>query len=247
MALRTILVEDEPASLVRLRRLLEPHQADVLIVAEATTGSAAVETIGEFEPDLVFLDVSLPGFDGFEVLSALSAPPTVIFTTAHDEHAVRAFRANAADYLLKPIDPEQLATAVEKVAALKRQSPPQDWNDLLSALRANRDRGLKRIACRLGDSTIFVKVEEIQYFRADQGYTMVKCGSKELLIDTPLIELEGRLDPGDFVRIHRNTLVNMNHVNSLRRLLDGRMKIVLKDGNELASSRRYADNLRGFS
>jgi two-component system, LytTR family, response regulator len=247
MVLRAIVVEDEQASRDRLRRLLEPHVDTVIVVAEADNGVAAVEMIREHEPDLVLLDVSLPGLDGFEVLKALSDPPAVVFTTAYDEYAVRAFRANAVDYLLKPIEPEQLASAVAKVAALKPVRAPSGWQEVLAALRSTRERELKRIACRIGDSTVFVRVDEVEYFRADQGYTVVKSGSKELLIDTPLVELEERLDPADFVRVHRNTLVNMNYVASLRRLLDGRVKIVLKDGSEIASSRRYAENLRNWS
>ncbi len=247
MALRTVLVEDEPASRDRLRRLLAQHAPEVAIVAEADNGPAAVEIIREYEPDLVLLDVSLPGLDGFEVLGALSTRPAVIFTTAHDEHAVRAFRASAVDYLLKPIDAEQLASALAKVTTRESKKPPQGWTELLNALRTNRDRELKRVACRVGDSTVFVPLEEVQYFRADQGYTLVKSGAKELLIDTPLADLETRLNSTDFLRVHRNTLVNMNQVSSLRRLPDGRMKIVLKDGSELSSSRRYADNLRNWS
>ena len=245
--LRTVLVEDEPASRDRLRRLLDRHGGELKLVAEAEDGASAVEVIREYEPDLVLLDISLPGMDGFEVLGAVSCRPAVVFTTAHDEYAARAFRANAVDYLLKPVDPEQLAAAIGKVLSLRSSALPKDWAAVVAALRNVRERELKRIPCRVGDSTVFVQVEEIQYFRADQGYTVIKCGAKELLIDTPLSELEGRLDANDFVRVHRNTLVNMNHVSCLRRQLDGRIKIILKDGDELSSSRRYADNLRNWS
>jgi two-component system LytT family response regulator len=113
-------------------------------------------------------------------------------------------------------------------------------------MRALSDRGTRRIACRVGNSTSFVTTEEVQYFRADQGYTLVKAVGRELLVDTPLVELETRLDPADFVRIHRNTLVNLNHVASLKRLDGGGMTITLKDGTELSSSRRYAENLRNL-
>ena len=248
MVLRTVLVEDEAASCDRLKRLLAEHDNEISIVAEADNGPAAVEIIREYAPDLVLLDVSLPGLDGFEVLAALTTKPAIVFTTAHDEYAVRAFRASATDYLLKPIDPEHLAAAIAKVVAQRSSKAPQSFDELLNALRGGtRERELKRVACRVGDSTVFVPLEDVQYFRADHGYTMVKSGSQELLIDTPLADLEGRLNSTDFLRIHRNTLVNMNQVSSLRRLPDGRMKIVLRDGSELSSSRRYADNLRNWS
>ncbi|HVJ17958.1 MAG TPA: LytTR family DNA-binding domain-containing protein [Polyangiaceae bacterium] len=247
MVLRTVLVEDEQASRDLMKRLLTKHKDTVVVVAEADNGPAAVETIREHEPDLVLLDVSLPGLDGFEVLAALTTKPAIVFTTGYDAYAVRAFRASATDYLLKPVDAEQLAAAIAKVLAQHSARAPHNFTELLSALRTGRERELKRVACRVGDSTVFVALEDVQYFRADHGYTMVKSGTQELLIDTPLADLESRLNPTDFLRVHRNTLVNMNQVSSLRRLPDGRMKIVLKDGSELSSSRRFADSLRNWS
>lgn len=243
--LRALIVEDEPSSRDRLRRLLAVHADEVVVVAEADNGPEAVRLIDAHEPSVVFLDVSLPGLDGFEVLRAVKRPPAVIFTTAHDEFAVRAFRANAVDYLLKPIEPDQLATALGKVARTPAVTG-EPWSEVLSALKNIGDRRPRRIACRVGDSTIFVATDDVQYFMADQGYTVVKTASKELLVDTPLMELENRLDPSDFVRIHRSTLVNLNHVTSLKRSPAGRVKVVLKDGTELSSSRRYADNLRSL-
>jgi two-component system, LytTR family, response regulator len=244
MALRTVVVEDEVGSRDRLRRLLARHTAEVVVVAEAETGPLAVQTINEQEPDLVLLDVSLPGFGGFDVLAQLAVEPAVIFTTAHDEYAVRAFRANAADYLLKPIDPDHLAAAIAKVARLRAPPRQAGWADVMAAIRDARSQELRRIACRVGDATIFVGLDEIQYFRADTGYTLVKTNDQEYLVDTPLTDLEGRLDARDFVRIHRNALVNLNFVGALRRSGDGRLRVVLKDGSELLSSRRYAENLR---
>lgn len=240
--LRAIIIEDEAASRDRLRRLLLKHADRLLVVAEAENGPEGVRAIDAYEPDLVFLDVSLPGCDGFEVMKSVRSAPAVIFTTAHDEYAVRAFRASVVDYLLKPIDEDHLATAVAKVGALK--GSPQQWADVLSALRGLAQPKSRRIACRIGDSTFFVALETVQYFRADQGYTLVRTEAKEFLVDTPLVELENRLDPGEFVRIHRSTLVNMNQVASLKRSDDGRVTVVLKDGTELSSSRRYSDNLR---
>jgi DNA-binding LytR/AlgR family response regulator len=243
MALRVVLVEDEPASRDRLRRLLKQHEATVSIVAEADNGPAAVEVIRQHEPDLVLLDISLPGMDGFEVLKALPEPPSVIFTTAFDAHAVQAFRANALDYLLKPIEAEQLAIALAR--ATRARATPEPAPSQASPTAA-KHKPMRRVACRVGDSTFFVNIDDVHYFRADHGYTLVKTELKELLIETPLIELEARLDQAEFVRIHRNTLVNMKHVSSLKRLLDGRIQVVLQSGEELPSSRRYADNLRNL-
>jgi two-component system LytT family response regulator len=247
MVLRSVIVEDESSSRDRLRRLLRNHEDVAVVVGEADSGPEAVRVIHQHEPDLVFLDVSLPGFDGFEVLTATEPAPSVIFTTAHDEHAVRAFRASAIDYLLKPIVPEELASALAKAVSIHSTRRSNQWDEVISAIRAARQQGLRRIACRVGDSTIFVTMDEVLYFRAELGYTTVKTATRELLIDTPLVELENRLDPSDFVRIHRNTLVNMSHVASLKRGLDGRLRVVLKNGCELESSRRYADNVRRWA
>jgi two-component system LytT family response regulator len=244
--LTTVLVEDEASSRDRLRRLLEVHGERVTVVGEAEDGPAAVQLINAKEPDLVLLDVSLPGFGGFEVIAQLTTDPTVIFTTAHDEYAVRAFRANAVDYLLKPIVPEELATAIEKAISARSPRKNSEWQEILAALRSGRGRELRRVGCRVGDTTVFVSVDEILYFRADTGYTLVKTADAEHLVDTPLAELDSRLDQRDFVRIHRNTLVNLNYVASVRRSGDGRLRVVLKDGSELLSSRRYAENLRAL-
>jgi two-component system, LytTR family, response regulator len=247
MLMRAVIVEDEQASRERLRRLMRRHEDRVLVVGEADSGPSAVEAVKRHEPDLLLLDVSLPGFDGFELLKNLSEPPAVIFTTAHDEYAVRAFRASAVDYLLKPIDEEQLAAALVKASNAASPQASRQWEQVLAMFRSLQERECRRVACRVGDATIFVPVEDIQFFRADEGYTLVKTSAKELLIDTPLVELEARLNPPDFVRIHRGTLVNMRHVASFKRTLDGRLKVALTDGTELPTSRRYAENLRNLT
>ncbi len=247
MALRTIIVEDEAASRERLRRLLEAHAGTLQVIAEADNGPEAVRLIAAEEPDLVFLDVSLPGFDGFEVLKAGNHGAAVIFTTAFDKYAVQAIRASAVDYLLKPIEPQELAAAVARVSQAQQRGPAPPLDQMLSVLRSSRQIGPRRLACRVGDSTFFVTLDEVLLFRAEQGYTTVRTSSREYLIDTPLVELENRLDPEDFVRIHRNSIVNMQHVASLKRLTDGRIKVILDEGSEIESSRRYSDNLRRWS
>jgi two-component system LytT family response regulator len=227
--LRALIVEDEPGSRDRLRRLLAKH-TQIEIVGEADSGPRALEVIAEARPDLVFLDVSLPGFDGFALLDEIDVAIKVVFTTASADHAVRAFDAGAVHYLLKPIDPVQLEDAVARAQASELESS------------ATTPPPLKRILCRDRDTTHVLHVDEILYMKADQGYTLVRTDPKEYLTSDSLGSLE-RIVGNTFARIHRNALVNIRQVKSLRHL-DGDVVVVLRTGIELAVSRRHAQVLR---
>ena len=244
---RSVLVENEEHSLARLRRLLQDFSHDVEIVGEAIDGPAAIELIQSLRPDLVFLDIDLPGLNGFEVLAALTEQPTVIFTTAFNQHALDAFRTHAIDYLLKPIDNEAMGRALEKLQAMRGHSAllSRAVDQLVSQLRPNH---LTRLPCRIGDRTVLVKIGEVHYFQSDNKYTSVHTAAREYLIDTPLVELERRLCPEDFIRIHRSTIVNVTWIAEIRRWFDGKLKVVLNDTNstELVASRMYADRLRNL-
>jgi two-component system, LytTR family, response regulator len=245
MKYRCALVEDEERSLSRLKRLLAACPADVEVVGEAADGPSAVELIRRVRPDLVFLDIDLPGFNGFQVLERLDLQPAVIFTTAHNEHALQAFSAYAVDYLLKPIDASSIARALAKLRAMGFNHA-QFSLALERLLETSGGRYLERISCKLGDRTVLVKAGEVLYARADNKYTALHTATNEYLIDTPLVELEDRLNPKDFVRIHRSTIVNVAWIAELRRTFDGKMTVVLRDANatQLVASRSYADNLR---
>jgi DNA-binding LytR/AlgR family response regulator len=229
--LRALIIEDEPSSRDRLRRLLKRHADEVEIVAEADSGPLALEQVKTARPDLIFLDVSLPGFDGFDVLAKIDPSLKVIFTTASHEHAVRAFGAGAVHYLLKPIDPAQLQ---EALARIQRSEPRTSADPTRS--------GLSRILCRDRDTTHVVRVEEVLFLKADQGYTLVRTSAGEYLTADALAWLEQQIGPY-FVRIHRNAVVNIDQVCSLKHL-DGEMIVVLSNGMELPVSRRHAQALR---
>lgn len=244
---RSVIVENEEHSRTRLRRLLSEFEREVEIVGEAADGPSAVETVRANRPDLLFLDIDLPGFSGFQVLEQLDYQPAVIFTTAFNEHALRAFNSFAIDYLLKPIDAEALARGLGKLRAMGFNH--MQFSRALEQLVENSgNRYLTRVSCRIGDRTVLVKIGEVLYFQADHKYTSVQVASGEYLIDVPLIELEQRLNPRDFVRIHRSTLVNVAWISEIRRSYDGRMRVVLCDSKntELVASRSYADNLRSL-
>lgn len=229
--LRALIVEDEPGSRQRLRRLLGKHASDVEIVGEADSGPRALEVINSVRPDVVFLDVSLPGFDGFALLDEIEDSVKIVFTTASQEHAVRAFDAGAIHYLLKPIDPAQLLEALVRV---QKPEPPMT-TDLSRA-------GLSRLLCRDRDTTYVLRTDEVLFMKADQGYTLVRTDSKEYLTAESLGALEQQLGRS-FVRVHRSALVNLTQVSSLRHL-DGDMIVVLRNGTELPVSRRHAQGLR---
>lgn len=246
MKCRAVLVEDEELSLSRLRRLLASYPGQVEVVGEATTGPAAVELIRQLAPDVVFLDIDLPGLGGFQVLEQLERQPAVIFTTAFNQHALDAFKAYAVDYLLKPIDIDAVGKALQKLAAMGFHR--DRLSETIERLLPPSDRYLTRLPCRVGDRTVLLRVDDISYFQSDNKYTSVFTAERDFLIDTPLVDLERKLDPREFIRIHRATLVNLAWIDELRRSDDGRFRVLLKDPKrtELRSSRMYSDNLRNL-
>ncbi len=222
--LTAILVEDEQASRERLKRLLARHD-HVELLAEAEQGEQAVELTNRLRPDVLFLDVSLPGVDGFEVVEQIPSQTRVIFTTAHEEYAVRAFRANAVDYLLKPIDPLHLESALARVT---------------EALATRGD--IVRLLCRDRDRTHVVDVTDVLFLRAEDGYTHVQTRNSYHLTGEPLALFEKQL-ASSFVRVHRNTLVNVKHVLQLKHN-DGELIAVLSSDHEVAVSRRHSQEFR---
>lgn len=234
--LRTLIVDDEPPARERLRRLLDGIQ-DVAVVGEAANGRDALELCARLQPDVVLLDIRMPGMDGIEAarhLNALDEPPAVIFTTAYDEYALEAFETQAVGYLLKPVRLEKLARAVRHAA---RIAGPQL---LRLAEQSQLGRRRSQICARLGEQLRLIPVDDVLYFSADQKYvTVVHRGGSDL-IDESLRALAGEFAP-DFVRIHRNSLVAMRHVRAVERGPEGHYLVLFKDCDEtLPVSRRHA-------
>jgi DNA-binding LytR/AlgR family response regulator len=225
--LTALVVEDEQPSRDRLRRLLGKHPTRIEVIGEAESGVQAVELALELKPDVLFLDVNLPGFDGFDVLHQVPSQSCVIFTTAHEEHARRAFRANALDYLLKPIDPQQLEEALGRV-------------EQAVAARASGD--MVRLLCRDRDKTFVVEARDVLFLQAEGGYTHVQTQQKYYLTNESLAVFEKQLS-SSFVRVHRNTLVNLKHVTALRHN-DGEMMAILAGEHEVPVSRRHSQEFR---
>lgn len=234
MKLRAYLVDDEPLALARLRRLLE-HSERVEVIGSSTTPEEAVIALTADPPDVCFLDIQMPRLSGFDVLAKLSRQPIVIFTTAYDRYALQAFGVNSVDYLLKPVDPESLERALKKVETLRNSDQPSqaDLQSLLmqltESLRETRPAYLDRIASRLGDRIWFLDLHGVTHFYAEDKLTYAASEGKAYCVDHSITDLEKKLDPKDFVRIHRSTVVNLAWIKEVSSLPGGSLNVRLKD------------------
>lgn len=242
--LRVLVVDDEAPARRKVLRLLR-EETGVEVAGEADSGEAAIAAIKKHQPDLVFLDVQMPGVNGFGVIEALStekAPlPQVIFITAHDRFALRAFEVHAFDYLLKPVAGERFREALRRA----RMQQEKSGNGLEARLRTmidqlQRERMLpERILVQEESRAIFVPVKEISWVEADRNYALLHCGKKTHTVRSTLDALETTLDPKLFVRINRGTLVRLDAIRELLPWFHGEYKVVLHDSTELRWSRRY--------
>ena len=246
--IRAVIVDDEPLPRERIATLLEAHP-EVEIVAECGDGAEAVRVIAESRPDLLFLDIQMPELDGFEVLEALESDrlPAVVFVTAFDEYAVRAFEVSAIDYLLKPIDPARFELALGR--ALQRISAsPEAGAELLAFLsRWRAERGFAtRFVVRSGGKLTFVRPEDVDWIDAAGNYVRLHVAGRPHLIRETMKSIESRLDPEVFVRVHRSAIVNIDRVASLEPYFHGEYVVVMRDGSKLTSSRSHSARLRAL-
>lgn len=234
MKLRAYLVDDEPLALERLRRLLE-HTGRVEVTGSTTQPEQAVAELTLHPPDVCFLDIQMPRLTGFDVLARLPSQPFVIFTTAYDQYALQAFGVNSVDYLLKPVDPELLERALQKVERLRGAGSfaQPDLHALLrnltDFLRESKAEYLERIASRLGDRLWFLDLPRVTHFYAEDKLTYAVSEGKAYSVDFAIAELEKKLDPKRFVRIHRSTLVNVEWIKEVAPLPGGGLNVRLKD------------------
>jgi two-component system LytT family response regulator len=233
--LRAYLVDDEPPALKRLTRLLDAT-GRVEIVGSALNPAAAVDAIRAQPPDVLFLDIQMPGMNGFELLSRLERQPAVIFTTAYDQYALRAFEVNSIDYLLKPVEPEQLDRALTKLERFRGGARPSwlERPDLRAVMRelarslrdpASRDR----IPIQVGERTRFLEPSRITHVFSRGRLTYAAAEGKTYCVDCTIAELEQRLEPHGFIRIHRGTLLNLDWLDELAPWFTGRLAARLKD------------------
>ena len=243
--MRVLIIDDEPLArrgiALRLKRF-----KDVEIVGECGDGSSAVEKILELSPDVVFLDVQMPGMDGFEVLKALPKEdlPSVIFLTAYEQHAVRAFEVHALDYLLKPVDDERFGTAVQRARqVLDTGSRIQVAERIMRLLEERSGRYASRFPVRIGTRIQVVLTDDIEWIAAAGDYAELHCSGHSHLLRETMNALEQKLDPVEFLRIHRSRIVRAGCVRELRAIDNREYLVKLSDGSEHRSSRSYADRL----
>ena len=248
---RVLIADDEPPARAKVRRFLA-DDAEVEVVGEARSGPEAVDAIQRLRPDLVFLDIQMPGADGFDVLQAIdpAAMPHVVFVTAYDEFALRAFEVHAVDYLLKPFDTDRFRTALARAKQRVLARPAADGDDGLDA-RIRRVLAearpapayLERLLVRTGSRAVFLRVDEIDWLEAEENYVRLHAGPASYLVRGTLAGLEERLDPAKFIRVHRSHIVNLGSIRELHPWSHGDWMMVLRDGRELMLSRRYRDRL----
>lgn len=245
--LRAVIADDERLSRQALRAQLQ-KRGDIVIVAECADGMTALSAIEREEPDVVFLDIRMPHLDGFELLERLdtTARPAVVFVTAYDEHAIRAFDVHAVDYLLKPFDETRLAAAVERALSRRReQNLSSRIEGVMSGLApdAAERRFARRLLMRETGRASFVQTADIDWIEALGSDVRLHIGEQSHTMRTPISQLERRLDPSQFMRIHRSTIVNLDRIAHIEPYGGSDYQVVLRDGTKLRVSRGSRDRL----
>jgi two-component system LytT family response regulator len=246
--LSVLVVDDEPIAREGLKQLLG-RQLQIESVSEARNGREAIARIREQKPDLVLLDVQMPRTDGFAVVHAVGAErmPPIIFVTAHDQYAIRAFEIAAIDYLLKPVTEERFDLAFKRAIARLGGAPQEDATRQLVAMLdaiANPPRQPERFAVRSGENTLFVPVNEVDWIEAFQNYVRIHAGPATYLLHVPMNTIEDVLDSNRFLRIHRSYIVNVRRIAQLWSIAHGQYAVELKSGQRLQSGRTYSDRIR---
>jgi two-component system LytT family response regulator len=245
MTLRTLIVDDEAPARRRIRRLLAA-ESDLVVAGECGDGLSAVAAIQSIRPDLVFLDVQMPERDGFAVVKALPPGPlpAILFVTAYDHYALRAFDVHAVDYLLKPFTGERFRTALARARERIVQRSADGGLARLAETLRNRPVYLARVPVRTGGRTVFVDLDAVDWLEAADNYVRLHVRQREYLVRETLAALEGQIDPDRFVRIHRSAIVQVDRVAEIRATSHGDAELALRDGTRLSVSRTFRDRLR---
>jgi len=262
--IRTLIVDDEPLARERIHTLLNAEQ-DIEVVGECANGSQAVKEIPAKKPDLLFLDIQMPGMNGFEVLRALSSQnlPLVIFVTAFDQHALKAFDVHALDYLLKPFKQARFKETLERARKALADRAGAEASKSILALLGQRELSavspqpqapvqrerLARIPVRVGERVIFVKTSQIDYIESAGNYVVIHAGKENHVVRETMTLLEQKLDPKQFLRISRSSLVNLDQIKELQPLFKGEYAVILHSGKQLTMTRgiREVQELLKFS
>ncbi|HEY1576349.1 MAG TPA: LytTR family DNA-binding domain-containing protein [Terracidiphilus sp.] len=244
--IRTVLADDEVLARQKLRLLLKEKE-DVEIVGECATAAETIELVKLTKPDMLFLDIRMSDLDGFDVINALSsddefALPYIIFVTANDKFAVRAFEIQAVDYLLKPFAPERLYAAIDRVR--ERLNSSGEVQEPSEKKAQQQDRYSNRMVFKSRGRILFLSIDEIRWIEAQENYVRICTGKDSHLLRETIGSLESRLDPKSFLRVHRSAIVNLQHVKEVKNEPDGDALIVLKSGEQVPMSRTYRSRIQ---
>jgi two-component system LytT family response regulator len=243
---KVLIVDDERLSRQRIRRLLA-FEPECEIAGECANGGEAVRTLARQVPDILFLDVQMPELDGFEVVRAIEQTrPLIIFTSAYDEYALRAFEVHAFDYLLKPFDRKRFREALHRAKTQLTKERSESPDSRLVALFEQLTSGHKmpdRVAIRTNGRVVFLKVEDIDWVEASDNYVCLHCGKDTHILRETMSQLEIRLDPARFLRVHRSTIVNLDRIKELQPWFRGDYRVILRDGTELTLTKSHREKL----
>lgn len=246
---KTLLIDDEALARERLNKLLLPYADKIEIMGEARNGNQAIEMIENMKPDLIFLDIQMPGKSGFEVLQEINHQPMIIFCTAHDEYALQAFETSSIDYLLKPVKEDRLEKSIEKLHLLKTDNNQSVLEDFLSQqVKQISKKEISSIPVKIADRVIFVGLDDISHFTAEDKYVSIHTASgKEYVIDHSLNYLSEKLNE-KFVRIQRSCIVNVSYIKEIKRYMGGRyvLKLNNQKTSKIISGRNYQDQIKGL-
>ncbi len=238
-----IIIDDEKLARDLLKEFLESFD-QIEILTECSKGSEAVEKIDKLKPDLIFLDVQMPGMTGFDVLEEIDHEPIVIFTTAYDQYAIKAFEKNAVDYVLKPLDEERFRLAVNR--ALKRKKQEQNnIEELLKSIKGDSKSSYEsHIFVQKSEKLFNLPVEEIIFLEASGDYTIITTKTDQFVSSSGIGKLEEILSPETFIRVHRSTIINLNFLKEIERHFNGGMVVKMQNGKSFPVSRTYAKLIR---
>jgi len=251
--LKTILIDDEPLALSRLRRLLEKHTGIFSIVSEARNGAEGLIEINRFDPDIIFLDIEMPLLNGFEMLSKLTKMPLVVFSTAYDQYAIRAFEENSVDYLLKPVENDRLIKTIDKIrnminAGISGNGSVNPYSEnlirLLEEMKPKKE--IFSLSVKTGDRILLIPLTEITHFEAEEKYVFLNTlDGQKYLLNYTLTSLEEKL-PQHYLRISRAGIVNSHHIKEIQKHFNGKFMVIMRDrrASQLASGSTYGEAIR---
>ena len=243
--IRAVIADDETLARKFIRRMLK-DEPDVEIIGECANGKAAVSMIRSEKPDLIFLDVQMPEKDGFAVLQSIPELPEIIFTTAYEQYAIRAFELHALDYLLKPFDQARFRDAIRHAKGRLRSKRDKDVERQINALLQSVEKKpqyLERLVIKSGGRISFLSTDEINWIEADDKYVLLHTGRINPMVRQTLNAMEAQLDPKKFKRIHRSAIVNVARIKELQPMFNGEHSVLLEDGTKLTLTRSYKDKL----